>query len=619
MAFAPTQFQDCLNIIKAFERGAIYSPTQESVCAMMTPVLQNMITTTQTYADNLDNSLQLSNQISTATEAKDANSIPEKQQPDFANTTRTNSPFITIPEENENKPDVLGTLFDSDCFPCDFRTDSMPELNFKTAIEANFNQFKDILFNHLETMVQQIQEALKLFEGWDKYPDICAFIKWIQDFVCVPDLARIISILMALLTRVSFDLFGGLFGLIAQLIIPLLFPFLTNLVNVLQEYILLIVRPIECIIESLQAIIRKLDYSVFFDNLPNLEIQHDSFDTVEQSQNVRAVVQPSIDESEAQKFATNAEGKQIKVPVLDSSGIARSVIPRRTSTDLSFGIADDIKIAQQEAQQAVEVANRELMALDQAAKNIDGTDIDRAERHLQQRREAQNRYDDAVARRNAQQTIFSGPKQVDRALGQGLESFRSIIYDLISMLYEAASAVEGIFRSIFDEFRKLAFEFNGSTNGVLGMLIQKAGIVQMLGLMRALYDIIKTGKLNCDEDDASDLADILPVQRGANVWTDNLGNLHIDDNEEDLNDIIDELVAGTGSEDGKSKTTLDPSVKPKNKFNALIPYTGDPTLDSRIASLAEQLTTANKVTFKCPLQNTVVDAEKVNQWIEELS
>jgi hypothetical protein len=69
--------------------------------------------------------------------------------------------------------------------------------------------------------------------------------------MCIPDLQRMISVLMALLMKYNLSL-DGLFSLIASLIVPLLSPVVSGLTNLLSQYENLILGPIGCVISAIQ-------------------------------------------------------------------------------------------------------------------------------------------------------------------------------------------------------------------------------------------------------------------------------------------------------------------------------------------------------------------------------
>ena len=287
MAFEPTQVSDCMSIAKKFNRGASFATTDESVFAMMTPMLNIMRTQSSSLVTQIETQETISSPLTTedkilqnqgvAPTASTPNTtnlenIDKSDDQDQGIAQRIAGNFFPGGEGqvpgtgNLVDAEIFGNVFNSKCIPCGPRLNMLGELDFKSGITEYLQYWKQWLLGHYTNLLSM----LNIFNGADQLIDLCALIEFLKNFVCVPDLARILSALMAMMLQLSFD-FGGIFDLILQLVAPLLQPFLSNFVNMLQQYILLIIRPLECIIDSLQNIIARLDYNVLFQNINSLD------------------------------------------------------------------------------------------------------------------------------------------------------------------------------------------------------------------------------------------------------------------------------------------------------------------------------------------------------------
>ncbi len=291
--YANTATFDHMQITKKFERGAAFSTTEESVFAMLGITLDSMRAQSQAFIDQ-SNDIQNINktsptqktQMNTAAGDDGADYIPD--DPDVKNLKnkddedanwleRIEGNFTTGGELgagatfSSREIAIPGTL-DSNCIPCGLRIQLAGQLNLKADMEGIGTQYLEMWKQAHAKMVEQLEQITKMFDNLDKFVDICAFFKFINDFVCIPDLQALLSALMALLSKIGFE-FGGLIDLVLGFIAPLIIPFLSGLVNILTRYVLLIVAPLECIIDAIQNMLNKLDYNVLFKNIESLDRQ----------------------------------------------------------------------------------------------------------------------------------------------------------------------------------------------------------------------------------------------------------------------------------------------------------------------------------------------------------
>jgi hypothetical protein len=623
MAYAATELADCSTISKAFERGAAYSVTPESVYAMMTPVLNPTRVQSAGIINQIENEEALTAQqttdqkieeeqgaspglaVANAVEVRNMDKADEEDE-GFVQSVIGNF----VPGDNGEvegtgntvDAEIFGNIFNSKCIPCGERLNLLGELNFKTGLTEYLQHWKQWLMNHYQNLLRM----LDIFKGVDKYVDLCVLLNYLKTFVCVPDLARMLSALMALMNQSAFE-FNGVLDLIMQLVAPLVQPFLSNFVNMLQKYILMVIKPLECIIDSIQGIIAKLDYNVLFRNIDSLD-KHVSI-------------------GRRQGAKTGTTGKNIsKIPFIDVQVDLHEGPERSFEADyntLDTLTAGSIKRKNAQDQKAVDKASDELRAIQSAGKNVDASNPAEVERYKQQREAASQKLRNAKKEKN-----LSELGELNRNIEDFQQGFKSSIYSLIGYLRKAAQAVEGFFQDVFGELQKIMGEYFGGSGNWIQMLHEKLQLVQMIEWISAIIKAFSSD-LHCNDDEEDiRIERLVPAQQGTFVWTDDEGNVHIEEDPSLIDTAVNETVKALGAEPsgdgGVSPGDADKGSQPtdqtaRQKLKGLIEFTGDPVLDTSIARATEALTTPVSAVFKCPLQTTVQEAEQVNTWIQELN
>lgn len=148
----------------------------------------------------------------------------------------------------DNLGDALKTLL-ADCIPCDGRVTA----GFEVDIAQNFkNQIETDILNR----IAYLKDMLNLTSNKDIYNDICSLVNALN-FMCVPDLMRILSLLTFLLTRYSIKL-GDISGMLMALISAMFQPLVVDLRGLFDQYGQLVLGVIECVIDALQFQMQKL-------------------------------------------------------------------------------------------------------------------------------------------------------------------------------------------------------------------------------------------------------------------------------------------------------------------------------------------------------------------------
>lgn len=602
--------QDCNILARAFERGCAYSTTEAATFAPVTNTLSVYRSTAKTIRETIDRDKITSSKALVKNKE-------EGGEVAGVNIGAAGSNIIgNISARGEKSSDSLKDLditfgaFDSKCIPCDFRINFRQGLNINAALDVLGVGIDNALEQYLLNALAQIRAVIDMFRNLDRYVDLCAFKKFFENFVCIPDFARILAVLMALLMDFAFEL-SSLFDLVFSLIAPLFYPFLSNLVNLLERYLLMAVRPIECIVDSIINLLGKLDYNVLFQNVDNLEVSLFG---------------------KKQGVGPKVPGKEVKlktseVLLLDKFGITGvpdvkftgpETTPNPSNRPIEFNLAGPIASIQRGNERAVVDAETDLRAVRDSAGGVDATDPQAYERYKQQERAARDKYSEAVKNRDLSQV-----NRLQQTIRGGFSSFKGLLFELVTFLREAVQKLEAFVSETVGEFKKLYAEFGNGSGRFIDLMGRKLALIQMIAAIKSILDFLKNGPDCEDENEEIEIvANSLSLEQGFRVFVDEQGNINIQEDEEDLNDALRDVVEAIGNAsepleppDNEKTDTLDPS----EKIKSLIEFTGDPQLDTTIARAVEALTTPARVKFKCPLQTSVANAEKVNEWIAELN
>lgn len=243
-----TCLQDCALIVQTFERAALHDTTEASVFAPMYKQLE----TTKTFAQTAQKAL-----------AGYTISPMDETLEDFTNatqgvvdigTTEIKGGSLTSISVGNNIQDYLSDTLGSDvmdklrdCIPCGDRLLSLlelhPSLDFLDALRA------DVL-----ARFKLITDIIDMLRNFDIYADYCKFLD-ILGGMCIPDLQRLIIMFMALIME-EMPKFDGDF--LMTLIGPIFMPILTMITSLLDQFSLVILSPIDCIIDHINLQIHKL-------------------------------------------------------------------------------------------------------------------------------------------------------------------------------------------------------------------------------------------------------------------------------------------------------------------------------------------------------------------------
>lgn len=136
------------------------------------------------------------------------------------------------------------------CIPCDLR----PPKGLKPGREL-LGLLENDLVARYKRLISQIES---LFNNTSVYDDICS-IAGFFDSQCVPDIRAIIAVLSSLYRKLLDIKIFSPTNLFLGLIRPFFSPLLNGLTDLLDKYLQLIIAPVNCVINSLDSQLAKLE------------------------------------------------------------------------------------------------------------------------------------------------------------------------------------------------------------------------------------------------------------------------------------------------------------------------------------------------------------------------
>jgi hypothetical protein len=138
--------------------------------------------------------------------------------------------------------DPAQTILD-DCLPCLDRSLDMD-------LQAPLDTLLDDLEADLDTRWNILTDIADLLDNVDIYEDICELLDFFS-FQCIPDLVAILSLLLwhykSLIASFSLDISGSLWTLLGMI----MGPFFSSLESIIDQYIQMLMAPVDCIVDSL--------------------------------------------------------------------------------------------------------------------------------------------------------------------------------------------------------------------------------------------------------------------------------------------------------------------------------------------------------------------------------
>lgn len=230
-----TALQDCMLIVQIYERGAHSTFNEAAVYAPLAHNLENA----QAFADHAADSMATYLRTPAVDTQVPTDSTTALQGLTFGNTS------VSVSGSTFGK-DLLDWA--QNCIPCMARIVALmelhPHVDLLGALEAD-----------IVARLSFLNDLTGLLSNTDMYNDFCALLNALS-FMCIPDLQRIIALLATLLAFQGLEL-DGLIGMLQALIAPLFMPILSAITSLLDQFSLLVVSPMDCILDAINEELRK--------------------------------------------------------------------------------------------------------------------------------------------------------------------------------------------------------------------------------------------------------------------------------------------------------------------------------------------------------------------------
>ncbi len=218
-----SDIQDYSLIATTFEQGAHSDDSEESVFAPMSRTVQNSLIFGKSTEHTLSKAwLEPTNGMASG---------------GFAGSEQGKG-------FNQTKRDLL-----KNCIPCLERVIALPEINPTGDLLAGLEA-------ELMRRLAILNDILNFLKNFDIYGNFCNFLS-LFNFMCIPDIQRLIALLSAMLADHILQL-NKLLDLLMNLTAPMFTPILLAISTLLDQFIQLVLSPIECIISAINAQIAKL-------------------------------------------------------------------------------------------------------------------------------------------------------------------------------------------------------------------------------------------------------------------------------------------------------------------------------------------------------------------------
>jgi hypothetical protein len=139
-----------------------------------------------------------------------------------------------------------------ECIPCDFRKFGLDQIQPMTDLLSVLEQELVAKYRAILGQFSQLLNNNEINE------DICSLLNFLN-FQCVPDLFGILSLLKMMILKLTDIKLINPTGLFMGILTPFFAPILNGVTELLDKYIQLILGPIDCVIDSLDAQLAKLD------------------------------------------------------------------------------------------------------------------------------------------------------------------------------------------------------------------------------------------------------------------------------------------------------------------------------------------------------------------------
>jgi hypothetical protein len=258
-----TRQQDCALIANTFERGAHATPTEAALFATLSRTIQN----NKQFASTIQNSLGMylnAPQEDAASAAEQAEGFAAEAGGAGGTSVQTDHIMQALNVGTQQQATYGDSFGDKlmnlarECIPCDVRLMAFLELHPDIDLLGT-------LENHLLTQLEALQKTAEMLTNLDAYNDLCTLLDLLS-VTCIPDLQRIVALLMALF-MLQVPQLDGLIGMLQGLIAPIFAPLLMQIATLLDQFTALVTKPLDCVVDAINAQLEKLNVEA-----PNFEL-----------------------------------------------------------------------------------------------------------------------------------------------------------------------------------------------------------------------------------------------------------------------------------------------------------------------------------------------------------
>lgn len=459
MSLSSMEMVDCQTVCKTFEKGANSCMTEGSVYAVMTPT----VSSSKLLASTTKNTIK-------------KNKIESSSLPNSATKT--------------SETTKLGGVLNSKCIPCSLRVNFKEQLSLNQLFSmSSEDPLTQALIKNFEQTIGNFKQIIDMLTNKNKYVDLCSFLKFVNDFLCVPDIQRILAALSALLMKMALEI-NAFFDIILQLVGPMLLPFFMVLLDTINKFIQLAIAPLECIVNAITNMMNKLDYNVIFKNLQNMEVT----------------------------LGNNVNGK------------------------VEFNLAGPLNAIQTKQQLEVEKAKNNLDKTRSTQMNIRNQQSNLA--YQANVKAAKENYQAALDNRD-----LSKIGQAQESMNKTFSSMKSSLASLQYYLRQAMEEFEDLWNKWIEEGMKLLSSLSGNGTGLLISLENKLAIVQLISLLASLLSAIKNG-VHCNQEgkELETYLNYIPPNEDFEIIVDKNGKTIIAQQNQNLVDSLRSALSGKDAE-----------------------------------------------------------------------
>lgn len=403
----------------------------------------------------------------------------------------------------------------NECIPCDVRLKGLDDID----ITADLLGILEEMERRYRELIEQLKSLLTNTEIAD---DLCNLLNFL-DFQCVPDLFSILALLLALWRKWS-DVIPTLDGVFMQFIGLFFSPLLGGLSSILDKYIQMIMKPIDCVLNSLDTQLAKLD-------IERALSQNDVQEIASQRRREGYLRRKCEQLRERRAFLLGVADRNAPPPQV-IGGRPRASIPSDGTGATTRGALDGILGTEPDSRRHKQVKFRVPGAVTtQEEINTLDTDIEACELDYEAEfgEGGENNITDLL--KNKRDPKASTVRGLRNELSGFRNSLGSSLYELRNQILNGRRMVNDTLKVMRDELQRLIAGRAASSEEMLEGARNLQRIARLIGVVKTLMKLANKGKLceNNNNDPSIALGSFLTANRGTNT-NNNYYNVFVGDN-----------------------------------------------------------------------------------------